>query len=238
MLSDSSPFLNLPTALDPKQAVFLDGMRHAIEISDLSYRRLCHELTELAVKQSDGFESSKFTHIFLDAWAFIDAVDRFRLLWEMQPNPECIPKEYSRDAVRSRMQSIRDVRNVSAHIAQKIDQIVALNSSVLGSINWVTLFSQDPLKIKTYFIRPGVMSGSVKGQFAMPSGKVDFIEGSGCVSLAVGKHQVSLSDAYRTLCSIVEFAEAGMTFSTQGSEHIQHLPGDMFGSAELNMGGR
>ena len=237
MLSDGSPFLNIPAALDPKQAVFLDGMRHAIEISGLSYTRFCHGLTELAVKQSEDFRGSKFTHIFLDAWAFIDAVDRFRCLWEMQPNSGRICKEFSPSSVRSRLQPVRDVRNVSAHIAQKVDQIVALNSSALGSINWVTFISHKPLKVKTYFIRPGVMSGRIKGQFAMPSGVVDFIHGSGCISLTIGKHVVNLSEAYKTVCSIVEFAEASMTFITQGSEYIQHLPGDVFGSAELDMGG-
>lgn len=237
MLSDGSPFLNIPSGLDAKQAVFLDGMRHAVEIADLSYTRLCRELTKLAFKESEGSRSSKFTHIFLDAWAFIDAVDRFRCLWEMQPSSELICKEFSPGSVRSRLQMIRDVRNVSAHIAQKVDQIVALNSSALGSINWVTFISHEPLKVKTYFIRPGVVGGRLKERFAMPNGVVDFIHGSGCVSLTIGKHVVNLSEAYKIVCSIVGFAEASMTFITQGSEHIQHLPGDVFGSAELDMGG-
>lgn len=95
------------------------------------------------------------------------------------PNSENIPSEFSPSNVRLQLQTIRDVRNVSAHIAQKIDQIIALNASVLGSINWVTLVSQEPLKIKTHFIRPGIMRRNTQCQFAMPNGEVSFIHGGG-----------------------------------------------------------
>lgn len=151
MLSVNSPFLNIPVALDRKQAVFLDGMRHTAQIVDMSYRRLCQALTHIAL----GETSSGFAHVFLDTWALIDAADRFRSLWELQPNAATIPYQYSPSALRSRLQDIRNVRNVSAHIAQKIDQIVSLNSSVLGAISWVSLLSHAPLKVKTYLSAPG-----------------------------------------------------------------------------------
>lgn len=230
MLSVNSPLLNIPVALDRKQAVFLDGMRHAAQIVDMSYRRLCQALTHIAL----GETSSRFAHVFLDVWALIDAADRFRSLWELQPNAATIPHQYSPSALRSRLQDIRNVRNVSAHIAQKIDQIVSLNSSVLGAISWVSLLSHTPLRVKTYFIRPGIMHGSVLGQFAMPSGEINFTHDSGCISVYAGRHEANLSEAYEAVRSTVEYAEEKLKVAFQGAALEQRLPADMLGSAELD----
>lgn len=237
MLSADSPFLNIPVALDRKQAVFLDGMGHAAQIVELSYTRLCQALTNIANGCTGTSASAEYTHVFLDAWALIDAVDRFRCLWEMQPNASSIPDQFSAVAVREQLQEIRDVRNVSAHIAQKIDQIVSLNSSVLGAISWVSVLSADPIKVKTYFIRPGIMLGTIKEQFAMPSGEVDFNQGSGCISVTVGKHKASLSLAYKIICSVIAFAEANLNFAFREYSLHQRFPVDMFGSAEFDTGG-
>ncbi len=234
MLSIDSPFLNIPTALNQKQAVFLDGMRHAAQIIELSHTRLCQSLNDLSVADAIAPGSEGFTHVFLDVWAFIDTADRFRCLWEMQPSASTIPDQFSPDTVRMQLQDIRNVRNVSAHLAQKIDQIVSLNSSVLGAISWVFLSSQTPLKVKTHFIRPGIAHGSLKGQFAMPRGEVSFSHGCGHVSVSAGQHEVNLSLAYRYICSVVEFAEGRLKLAFKDSSLEQRLPSDMFGTAELD----
>lgn len=234
MLSQHSPFLNIPVGINHTQAVFLDGIRHAVEIIDLSYARLCQSLTQLACGEHAGPGHSKFTHVFLDAWAFVDAVDRFRNLWAMQPNADRLPEEYSSASIRSQLQDVRNVRNVSAHVGQKIDQIVSLNSSILGAINWVTLIDQSPLKIKSFFIRPGIASGMVKGQLAMPKGEVSFVHGSGYVTLAAGKHSANLSEAHDLVSSVVRFAESAISFKGQKSVNSGHLPRDVFGSADLD----
>lgn len=237
MLSAKSPFLNIPVALERKQALFLDGMRHSAQIVDLSYTRLCQALTELSVSGTTAAGPAGFTHVFLDAWAFIDAADRFRCLWEMQPGASAIPDPFSADSVRKRLRGVREVRNVSAHLAQKIDQLVSLNSSVLGEIKWVSSVADGPLKVTTHFIRPGIMRGNVKANLAMPRGEVSFNQGSGCISVAVGKSEVNLSLTYEVICSIVEFAEANLNRAFQNSALDQRLPTDMFGKAELDTRG-
>lgn len=233
MLSADSPFLNIPAQLDRKQAVFLDGIRHAVQISGLSYVRLCKSLTSIArIRNCDDF-----SHVFLDAWAFIDAVDRFRFLWQEQPSYSILAKHCQEKSSLSELQDIRNVRNVSAHIAQKIDQIVSLNSSVLGAISWVTLLSENPLNISTHFIRPGIMFDSMKGQFAMPNGEINFIQGSGSVSVTAGKYVADLSNAYATMCFLVGLAEKALCASFQEFPLQQLLPKDMLGCAELDTSG-
>ncbi len=233
MFAENSPFLNIPAALDRKQAVFLDGIRHATQIVDLSYKRLCQTLTALTVDRSNSIKSPNFTHAFLDAWAFVDSADRFRSLWEMQPGIQTITESYSPAIVRAQLQSIREVRNVSAHIAQQIEQIVSLNRSVLGSISWIALLSEDPLEIRTFSIRPGVMFGNVDFQFTIPKGALSIGSGVGYISLAAGKHEANLSEAYKVVLSVVRFAEATLRAHFNKPRFQNRLPTDMFASGEL-----
>lgn len=234
MLSENSPFLNIPVALDKKQAVFLDGLRHSAQIADLAYKRLCTGLTEQAVSHSESKPLSQFTPLFLDVWAFIDATDRFRSLWEMQPYSAEIPEPYSKSTIKSQLNGIRDLRNVSAHISQKIDQIIAINSSVLGSINWLTMVSKSPVQIKTCFIRPGIMIGMVSDQLAIPSNEIQFCNDSGHVSVTAGKHTVKLTDAYYLLRAVVSFAESNLASYFQNTALAQCYPSDLIGIADLN----
>jgi hypothetical protein len=232
MLTINSPFLNIPVQLDRKQAVFLDGICHAVQISNLSYTRLCKSLTSI----SELPDCNDFSHVFLDAWAFIDAADRFRFLWQQQPKPLLFAQNRQDDLVLSSLQNIRNVRNVAAHIAQKIDQIVALNSSVLGEISWVTLLSEKPLRIKTHFIRPGVVFNGMNAQFSMPKGDINFANGSGAISIVAGKHTANLSEAYEALMRLVRSAEMTLVVYFHKFSNAQRLPANILGCAELDTG--
>ena len=236
MFSNESAFLNIPQELDSRQALYIDGLRHAAQIADLSYRRLCSGLSQHVLSYCNKEIPGEFTHLYLDAWAFIDATDRFRCLWKMQPNTDSIPSQYAPAAVQEKLEGIRQLRNVSAHIAQKIDQIVSLKSSVLGSLSWVTVVSQTPLVVKTCFIRPGVMPATVSDQLAMPSGCVNFINDSGWVTMNAGKHKVLLSDAYTVLIEIVNYADRALASAFSDPQFEKRCPADMFGVAELNVG--
>lgn len=235
MIKENSPLLNLPVNMNPKQAVFIDGIRHAAQIIEMAYNRICSSLTELSFKNSYGKNSTNFTHVFLDVWAFIDTTDRFRSLWVLQPNSHTPPKEFSKKEIEFKLKNIRDVRNVSAHIAQKADQIVALNSSVLGSISWFTVASESPLTVKTHFIRPGIMRGKITESLAKSNGEVSFINGSGGISIVAGKHSANLTDAYNLVCSIIQFAEETLSQAIPKPSIENTIPRDMFGSADINM---
>jgi hypothetical protein len=45
MLSDDSILRRIPVAVAPKQALFVDGIRHTVEIMALAYSRLRETLT-------------------------------------------------------------------------------------------------------------------------------------------------------------------------------------------------
>lgn len=233
MISKDSPFTRLPLNLDQKQAVFLDGLRHAAQIVDLSYKRLCAGLTHLVDNYNGPGRVDDFAHLFLDAWAFVDATDRFRLLWVLQPNAATIPVPNAPSTLNVELRFIRDLRNVAAHIAEKIDEIVSRNASVLGTISWLTIAKDDPSKIKTCFLRPGIIRGTVKDALAIPTKRVEFFDRTGCIFLSAGRHKGLLSDAYLTVQRVMGFAERQLN-SLFASIPARETPTDLTGIADLD----
>jgi hypothetical protein len=139
MISRDSVLRHLPASLDRRQALFLDGIRHAGEIAGLAYQRLRDTLTQIALNEHElAAADHLYTSAFLDAWALVDVIDRFRALWTLLPidapsEPPPGTKKFAELA-----QPIRDLRNVADHLAQRADYVVARDGSALGVLGWFT----------------------------------------------------------------------------------------------------
>ncbi len=85
LVSPESPFANLPRDLHPRQALFLDGIRFAAEMTELAHDRLCATLFALATKEErDNQDVGRgAVGALLDAWSMVDAPEGHR--------PECFP---------------------------------------------------------------------------------------------------------------------------------------------------
>ena len=236
MFDIDSPLLNIPATLEKRQAIFLDGLRQHAQIAIYAYTRLCKSLSELSFAHSSNAKDyQNFTHIFLDIWSCVEAVDRFRQLWQLQPASDTIPGDFSPKIINQKLQSIRNLRNVSSHIAQKIDQIASLNSSVSGLIRWITVHSKEPLIVRTYFMRPGIIHGELSAKFLLPSGSILFTHDVGHIVLNAGNHEGNLSEAYSLVCSIVNFSEQYLSSQFVGDAFEPRLPTNILGSAQINV---
>ena len=102
MLTSNSALFFLPANLDKKLLFTLDGMRAAIQIIDFSYKRLCKGLYELTFYKNESIKNDTFTPLLLDAWAFIDAIDRFRCLWIILTRTMNINEEFSESKVKEK----------------------------------------------------------------------------------------------------------------------------------------
>ena len=68
LLGRDSMLRQIPVNVVPKQALFLDGIRHTVEIMDVAYGRLREALTHLALHPPASNElPDLFAHVFLDA---------------------------------------------------------------------------------------------------------------------------------------------------------------------------
>lgn len=203
LVRDDSILRNIPATLNRKQALFLDGMRHAAEICDFSYRRLQHTLTEIAVVVDHPKELA--TSAFVDAWAIVDALDRFRMLWKLQPNATFIKPIFPQRTIDQEFADVRNVRNVSDHLAQRADQIVSLNGSALGELSWITVIDAQKQECASCVLVPGVAKNGTY-EYPVPRGETIGVP-TGFIQLRAGETVANLSTAISCLAARVKQVE-------------------------------
>ncbi|RUQ31194.1 MAG: hypothetical protein EKK68_08605 [Candidatus Competibacteraceae bacterium] len=237
MFEPNSPFLNLPANLDRKQAFYLDGIRHAFEIIDYAFTRLSSGLNEIGKNHLETNRPTSYVSYYLDAWAFVDALDRLVALWKLQPAANTIPDPWKPDKLKERMRHIRDIRNVSDHLAQRADQIISKNSTALGELSWITVISLEPPEMKSCFIRPGFLPSSVKFQMNIPKQNLFITNGAGNILLKAHTYTANLSEAYQQLIDLAQYAEASLksAFKMQGGS--KPIGGDLFAICDLDFSG-
>lgn len=207
MFKPDSPILNFPANLDRRQAFFLDGMRHAFEIAHLAFDRLTINLANLAKSNSEGNRPKGYAAYYLDAWAFVDALDRLLALWTLQPNADTIPDEWNASKLKDELRSIRDIRNVSDHLAERADQIISSGTAALGELSCVNVTSIEPPIMKSYLIRPGFLPQTVKGQLNIPEKEFIVHNGSANVLLKAHTYTANLTSAYVRMVNLARYVE-------------------------------
>lgn len=206
MIGQESPFRRLPHELDRRQTLFLDGMRHAVEIADLAHRRLVASLTELATPRQDSPLTERFAMVFLDAWAVVDAIDRFRQLLRRMPGARPKPVPEGTKTFMERTEPIRALRNAGDHVAERIDHIIQAKSTALGVLSWVTMV--DARQGMLCSILPGTMSS---GEFPLPNpAGPPMAFPTDMIMLRAGAHEANLSEAMRHLERQVRALEAAL----------------------------
>ena len=210
MIAHDSVLLNLPPGLNRKQALFFDGLRHAAEIAEFSYRRLQDTLAVIATQNHQPDErSSLFTSAFVDAWAVVDSIDRFRALWQLLPIPGYPTKRESPEgSFLHASQPIRDLRNVADHLAERADYVVAKNGSALGILSWVTIPDSTILNGLSCAIIPGTVQGH-RVKVPIPMGKI--VEPpSDLIELKAGEHTANLSEQLPKVQQVVKNIESSL----------------------------
>ncbi|WP_432745945.1 hypothetical protein ABXJ76_08300 [Methylobacter sp. G7] len=158
MLNEDSILRRVPAAINPKQALFIDGIRHAVEIIDLAYGRLRDTLTRAALQPPSSSEVPDMSsQAFLDAWAMVDAIDRFRMLYLQMPGISFSPPKPGVVTLEEALKPFRDLRNVADHLAQRADFVVSRGSAALGTLSWLTGFKIDPITAWYCTLRPGTV---------------------------------------------------------------------------------
>ena len=139
LLGRDSVLRRVPVNVPPKQALFLDGIRQAVEIMDVTYGRLRDVLTHLALNPPAQNEiPDVFAHVFIDAWGFVGAVDRFRMMYTQMPGIKFGNAKDGIPPLREVTQVFRSLRNVADHLAQKADHVISRNGAAWGELSWLT----------------------------------------------------------------------------------------------------
>lgn len=223
MIGQNSILRRIPPNLDPKQALFLDGIRHAAEFVEFAHRRLVETLTQLALTEQSGPDRrTMYTSAFLDAWSIVDAVDRFRALWSLLPGSMPAAKSPDTKTFADLSNSIRELRNVADHLATKADKVVARKGSALGWLSWFTILSADADGVKGLIctLMPGTLGRKLQGMMVNPAGRKVDTPSTGMIELSAGQHKANLSDIIPEMALRISALEAELEAKFSAPEFL------------------
>lgn len=167
LLGRDSPLRRIPINVTPKQAVFLDGIRHSIEVMDVGFGRLRIGLTKVALEPPHPHDLPLVgAGLFLDAWAVVDAIDRFRQFYSRFPGMKRSAASDQIPSLSESLQTFRNLRNVGDHVVDRADAVVAKGGAALGELTWLTGAQILPEVIAWHCVlRPGTL----RSEPALPS---------------------------------------------------------------------
>ena len=205
-LTPDSPLAALPARLDRDQAMFLDGMRYSVEMTDLAYTRLRNCLYRVAVGQREGKSyTPALPTALLDAWSMVDNLHRFRELLQQMRGI----KQRSADVqlFLRRSAKIEDLRNGVQHLPTEIRDLRAANLTVWGVLHWFVLWEVEGRgKANAYALIAGSVDTATLGPVATDDRAVQ--APIDLITLDAHGSAVCLSDMWRALAEYVAGFEA------------------------------
>lgn len=159
LLGRNSALKQIPVNIEPKQAFFLDGIRHAIEIMDVAYGRLRESLTDMALNPPASNDLPDISaHVFLDAWSFVDALVRFQTLYKKMPGMKFDASKARIPSLDVAMREFILMRNVADHLPGRAEFVISQKGAALGELNWLTGAQLMPEVIAWHCtLRPGTL---------------------------------------------------------------------------------
>jgi hypothetical protein len=203
----------LPANLDRRQLLFLDGIRIALEMCELSYTRLVRHLDDLT---SDPPTSpgggARLLEAMQEAWSIVDSVHRLRIL--LQRLPRLKQRRPWLQAFYRGTASVGDLRNVVQHFDTEIEDLAKQNAPVWGRLTWFTMSDAAAseghsciIVLGSFFQRADVLIN--------PLGRV-MHEPLDLVTLSAGTHEACLSDVVRHSLALIEPLERGLAVDEKG----------------------
>jgi len=208
LLGRDSVLRRIPINFERKKAFFLDGIRHAVEILDVTYSRLRDALTHLALNPPASNDiPDVFAHVFIDAWGFVDAVDRFSMMYTEMPSIKFGNAKGGIPPLREFTQEFRKLRNITDHLASKADYVISRNGGAWGELTWLTGAQLQPELIAWHCtLRPGTLQTKPSMQTDPIMSTLDWPTDS--IRLCAGEYEGNLSEIRKHIAVRVRHLEA------------------------------
>jgi len=209
IISQESPFRNIPINLDAKQVVIFDAIRYSIDISEISYERLIKNLFELSFPQNS--KTPSFPLIFLDVWSIISNLTIFL---------NVVTKHFSISESNPLFEQIRilkHLRHSNQHIEDRLDFIINPDQfPIYGKLSWYAQESVDSIEGVIISLYPGSVTNkrNVKPEVHNPSGRnndklINGIEFTGMVRInnQLNEKTINIHDILRNISDIINYFE-------------------------------
>jgi hypothetical protein len=151
IIERDSPIYHLPQSIDLTQALYLDGIRFAIEMIDLSFTRLQETLWYLSTQQQGKNLDTAITAALHDSWSIVDSVDRLRELLKLLPGMSTADSPGLAEFIDA-TEDIRLLRNTVQHLHRLMPMLVSKKIPVWGVLSWFAWTNPDALEGNVMFI--------------------------------------------------------------------------------------
>jgi hypothetical protein len=175
LITKDSTLRRIPTSVDRRTILFLDGIRYSLHTFELAFLRLTRTLDRLSQgkKESDDL-GEMIAEATTDAWAMIDSVHRLRELLEQMPRLKKNQPELQ--LFLRRTATVEELRHFFQHFRTEIDSFVSRGMPLWGTLSWARTNAESGLP-ETHTIVPGTYfhrSWAATCTFDMHKGK--FVE--------------------------------------------------------------
>lgn len=207
--------------------MYLDAMRYAAEMVELSYARLCDELLAIVHEDDEGRHRRLSIEALHDAWAIIDSADRLRSLI-------CTAKFFhdeDRKAFGDNMRSVRELRNTVQHLSGKIANLASQQWPVWGSLSWFE-WTEPPHKGRTCLLAAGSRV-TRRAEVAQEPREGDYVPGLSEVTLTSGGIEVSLRTVRENVIQFAAALEQGVK-DEHANEPAKRFVADVFVSVDVD----
>lgn len=199
----------LPPGLNGHQLIALDVVSNARDIISLTGQRLTSTLTWIALEKE--VDSVAIALAFADAWSIVDAVDRIRSMVRLLAKHLHPTFKEAEARFDKATQSVRELRNLTDHLPQRIDSVLSSNMPALGRLSWVTVTSVETALLCT--LDPGTIRTKRKSVALPTVGGRSVVVPTGAIQLSAGNSNAWLDEAAVAVHSLVGLVEA----------HIEHF---------------
>ena len=228
LLDNNSVFHRLPSNMDKKQILFLDGIRYSIEMANLAYVRLLNTLSTFQPQKENKVDRREsFTSAILDAWSIIDSVNRLRILLRQMPKMK--QKLSNLVLFYKNTDSVGDLRNTIQHLNNDIETFLQNKQPIWGVINWVIPVNQKSMLGYICSLKAGtLMEGNT--EFLNPLGET--------IKYPIDLVTLISDDKSACITRIMEHVvQLGFWLDSQLKHQFKDLPtsgSDIFASVELH----
>lgn len=135
LVPPDSPLLKVPTALDRRTVLYLDGIRYSMHMFDIASERFAATVQRLTDKQHEaGALARSIAEAFADAWLLVDVVHRLREL--VQQLPGLKQKQPAVQLFLRRTAPIENLRHFVQHLRTGIHTHVQTGQPLWGTLSW------------------------------------------------------------------------------------------------------
>jgi hypothetical protein len=190
LVPDDSPLRRVPSNLERRTILYLDGIRFALEQFDLASLRLADALNEIAKSGDDAKGLNQLVaQATIDAWSLVDAAHRLRQL--LQQLPGLKKNQADVKLFLRRTASVEELRHFVQHFRNEIDVFAKRGMPLCGTLSWVWS-NEAQRRIENHTIIPGTFfEGAWVATCTFDTKRFQFVER---VLLHAGSVKIDLAD--------------------------------------------